>query len=154
MTDRAGRRWAPLGLAAIFTGSGILHLLRPDLFLPLIPRGLPAPALAVAVSGIAELACAAGLVTRRSWAGPASAALLVASFPATSSSPLTRRRRRRPIRAWSPWPGCGCPCNCRSSGPPSKAGGSTDERHGLPGQRAGSGSSAGVQRSRSAVRMS
>lgn len=81
MTDRAGRRWAPLGLAAIFTGSGILHLLRPDLFLPLIPRGLPAPALAVAVSGIAELACAAGLVTRRSWAGPASAALLVAVFP-------------------------------------------------------------------------
>ncbi len=77
----ASRRWAPLGLATIFTGSGLLHLVRPDLFLPLIPRGLPAPELIVSVSGLAELACAAGLVSRRPWAGPVSAALLVAIFP-------------------------------------------------------------------------
>ncbi len=70
---RASRRWAPFGLAAIFTGSGLLHLVRPDLFLPLIPRGLPVPDLLVAVSGLAELACAAGLVSRRPWAGPVSA---------------------------------------------------------------------------------
>jgi uncharacterized membrane protein len=78
---RTARRWAPLGLAALFTGSGVLHLIRPDLFLPLIPRGMPAPDGIVAVSGLAELACAAGLVTRRPWAGPVSAALLVAIFP-------------------------------------------------------------------------
>jgi uncharacterized membrane protein len=78
---RSGRRWATLGLAALFGGSGILHLVRPDVFLPLIPRGLPDPDMLVAVSGIAELACAAGLVTRQPWAGPASAALLVAIFP-------------------------------------------------------------------------
>lgn len=35
----------------------------------------------MAVSGVAELACAAGLATRHPWAGPASAALLVAIFP-------------------------------------------------------------------------
>ncbi len=65
----------------MFGASGVLHLVRPELFLPLIPRGLPAPDMIVAVSGIAELACAAGLATRQSWAGPASAALLVAIFP-------------------------------------------------------------------------
>lgn len=59
----------------------MLHLIRPETFLPLIPRGLPAPDAIVAVSGIAELVCAAGLVTRQPWAGPASAALLVAVFP-------------------------------------------------------------------------
>lgn len=78
---RPDRRWAPLGLAALFGASGILHLIRPDLFLPLIPRGLPSPDLIVTLSGIAELACAAGLVTRQRWAGPASVALLVAIFP-------------------------------------------------------------------------
>lgn len=78
---RPDRRWAPLGLAALFSASGILHLVRPDVFLPLIPRGLPAPDVIVVVSGIAELACAAGLLTRQPWAGPASAALLVAIFP-------------------------------------------------------------------------
>lgn len=78
---RPDRRWAPLGLAALFGASGVLHLVRPDVFLPLIPRGLPAPDLIVAISGVAELACAAGLATRQPWAGPVSAALLVAIFP-------------------------------------------------------------------------
>jgi uncharacterized membrane protein len=75
------RGWAPLGLAALFAASGVLHLIRPDLFRPLLPRALPAPDAIVAISGLAELACAAGLVTRRSWAGLSSAALLVAVFP-------------------------------------------------------------------------
>ena len=75
------RRWLPLGVAALFAGSGVLHLIRPDIFLPLVPRGLPAPDAIVAVSGLAELACAAGLATRQPWAGPASVALLIAVFP-------------------------------------------------------------------------
>lgn len=75
------RRWAPLGLAALFAGSGVLHLIRPELFRPLIPTALPAPDAIIAVSGLAELACAAGLLTRRSWAGPVSVALLVAVLP-------------------------------------------------------------------------
>jgi uncharacterized membrane protein len=42
------------------------------------PDGLAA---LIAVSGIAELVCAAGLFRRERWAGPASALLLVAVFP-------------------------------------------------------------------------
>ena len=77
----AARRWSPVALAALFAGSGVLHLLRPEAYLPLVPRGLPDPALLVTVSGLAELVCAGGLVTRRRWAGPASVALLVAILP-------------------------------------------------------------------------
>jgi uncharacterized membrane protein len=42
---------------------------------------MPARDAIVLISAIAELACAAGLVTRASWAGPASALLLCAVFP-------------------------------------------------------------------------
>jgi uncharacterized membrane protein len=77
-------------VAATFTVSGTLHLVRPDLYLPLVPRALPAPAAIVAISGLAELICAAGLVTRRSWAGPVSAALLVAVFPGNVQFALDR----------------------------------------------------------------
>ena len=76
------RRGAPYALAALFAASGTLHLLRPDVYSAIVPRALPEPDLVVRLSGIAELACAAGLVTRRGWAAVASAALLVAVFPA------------------------------------------------------------------------
>ncbi len=59
----------------------MLHLVRPEVYLPLVPRGLPDPGLLVAVSGLAELVCAGALVTRQPWAGPVSAALLVAILP-------------------------------------------------------------------------
>lgn len=80
MTMERARRWAPFGLAAVFLLSGTVHLVRPETFRPLIPDGLPAPAIN-AVSGVAELICAAGLLTRAPWAGPASAVLLVAVLP-------------------------------------------------------------------------
>lgn len=51
------------------------------MFRPLVPTALPAPGAIIAVSGLAELACAVGLITRRSWAAACSAALLVAVFP-------------------------------------------------------------------------
>ncbi len=82
------RRWAPLALAAIFGGSGVLHLLRPDLYDALIPRGMPEPGAIIAASGVAELVCAAGLITRRRWAGPASAILLLAVWPGNISFAL------------------------------------------------------------------
>lgn len=75
------RRWSPFALAALFAGSGVLHLVRPEAYLALVPRGLPDPGLLVTVSGLAELVCAGALVTRQPWAGPASAALLVAILP-------------------------------------------------------------------------
>ena len=78
---RPVRTWAPIALATLFAGSGVLHLARPEMYAALIPRGLPAPGVIVIASGVAELVCAAGLVSRRSWAGPASAALLLAILP-------------------------------------------------------------------------
>ena len=68
-------------VAAIFAVSGVLHLVRPSAFEALIPPFLPAPGPIIALSGIAELVCAAGLLRRAGWAAPASAALLVAVFP-------------------------------------------------------------------------
>jgi len=47
----------------------------------MMPPVLPAPGALVVLSGLAELACAAGLVGGTRWAGPASAALLLAIFP-------------------------------------------------------------------------
>jgi len=48
----------------------------------LVPAVLPARDAIVLASGIAELACAAGLLMQARWAGLASALLLVAVFPA------------------------------------------------------------------------
>jgi uncharacterized membrane protein len=82
------RRSAPTALAAIFGLSGVLHLVRSDLYEALIPRALPAPGTIIALSGIAELDCAAGLVSGRRWAGPASAILLLAVWPGNISFAL------------------------------------------------------------------
>ncbi len=76
----------PLGsklLTAAFVGSGTLHLVKPNVYEPLMPDFLPAHREIIIASGIAELACAAGMLlpqTRRI-AGLASAALLVGVFP-------------------------------------------------------------------------
>ena len=60
----------------------------------LIPPLLPAPGAIIALSGIAELICAIGLLRHDRWAGQMSAILLVAVFPgnvwfaiATSADP-------------------------------------------------------------------
>ena len=78
---RRARRWGPNVVAGAFATSGIVHLVRPGVFTPMIPSWLPAPTVLVYASGVAELVCAAGLIGRRPWAGPASAAVLVAVFP-------------------------------------------------------------------------
>lgn len=71
-------------VALLFTISGVLHLVRPSIYTSIVPDVLPAHTFLVVVSGAAELLCAAGLVARptRRWAGAASAALLLAVFPA------------------------------------------------------------------------
>lgn len=82
MTDAAtALPWATRGLVAAFAASGVVHLVRPQAFEPLIPHSLPAPRALVYGSGVAELACAAGLATRQRWAPAASAGLLVAVWP-------------------------------------------------------------------------
>ena len=70
-------------LAAIFAVSGVVHLVKPEVYEPLMPSWVPRHREVILGSGVAELACAAGLAvpaTRRT-AGWASALLLLAVFP-------------------------------------------------------------------------
>ncbi|MDQ3554245.1 MAG: DoxX family protein [Chloroflexota bacterium] len=83
------RRWARLGLAGLLAASGTLHVVRPDLYLPLMPHALPAHDVLILASGVAELVCAAALARNTRWAAPASAALLLAIFPANVHFALT-----------------------------------------------------------------
>ena len=70
-------------LVGAFTVSGTVHLVKPEVFEPLMPDFLPAHRELIIGSGIAELACAVGLVVPRTRrvAGLASAALLLRVFP-------------------------------------------------------------------------
>ncbi len=65
-------------VAGLFTASGTLHLVRPTTFEALIPPALGDPTAWVLASGVAELACAGGLLTRARWAPAATAATLAA----------------------------------------------------------------------------
>ena len=72
-----------VGLAGLFLTSGTTHLVKPEVFEPLVPNQLPRRRGIIYASGVAELVCAAGLLhprTRR-YAGWASAALLVGILP-------------------------------------------------------------------------
>jgi len=95
------RRHLPaLALAALLGTSGALHLRRPEIFRPLIPRSLGNPDPWVLGSGVAELACAAALAapgTRR-LGGLASAALLVGVFPGNVTMAV---RSRADARSWA-----------------------------------------------------
>jgi uncharacterized membrane protein len=76
------QRHAPVALAGLFAVSGVLHLVRPEIYAAIVPDPLPEPLAVVRISGLLELICAAGLLTRMPWAAPASVLLLVAIFPA------------------------------------------------------------------------
>jgi len=80
-------------IAAAFATSGVLHFLVPRLFEQIVPGWLPAKRTLVYLSGAAELACAAGLLTEAAWAGPASAALLVAVWPANIQMAVDETRQ-------------------------------------------------------------
>jgi uncharacterized membrane protein len=67
-----------------FAVSGIVHLVKPEVFEPLIPEQLPGSAREwVTWSGVAELACAAGMLhpRTRKVAAYASVALLAGVLP-------------------------------------------------------------------------
>lgn len=68
----------------LFTVTGTLHFVRPAFFLAIVPPWLPSHGLLVALSGVAELLGAAGLLSRttRRVAGWWLLALLIAVFPA------------------------------------------------------------------------
>ena len=85
-------------LAGAFIASGAVHLIRPRVFRPLIPPVLPAPDAWTVGSGVVEIACGVGLLTRQPWAPAASAATLVGVWPGNIWHALRTSRSEQP--AW------------------------------------------------------
>lgn len=71
-------------LAGVFLTSGVIHLVKPETFEPIMPDFVPAHREVILGSGVLELLCAAGLMNARTrrLAGWASMALLLAVYPA------------------------------------------------------------------------
>ena len=111
VTDTLLRHRRAVALAALLGTSGVLHLRRPGIFRPLVPRILGDPDPWVLGSGVAELVCATALVapSTRRLGGWASAALLVGVFPgnvtmAVRSRPDARGWAGKPVVAWARLP--------------------------------------------------
>jgi uncharacterized membrane protein len=79
-------------LAALFVASGAIHLIRPSLYLSIMPPYLPYPLALILVSGVAEIAGGAGLLFKptRRVARDGLIALLVAVFPANIQMAVNR----------------------------------------------------------------
>jgi len=96
-------------LVGILGASGAVHLAKPEVYEPLMPRWVPAHREVILASGVAELACALGLVlprTRRS-AGWASAALLLGVWPGNLQMALDSNRSSNTafkVAAWARMP--------------------------------------------------
>lgn len=78
------RRISPFALAGVLAAASVSHFVQPAPYARIVPHVLPAARAIVFLSGVVELACAAGLVypSSRRRAAYASAALFVAVFPA------------------------------------------------------------------------
>ena len=78
-------KWIAVGsLSALLISSGVLHLVRPEVYLPMMPPYLPAHLPLVYASGVFEILGGVGMLlpwTRR-LAGLGVIALLIAIFPA------------------------------------------------------------------------
>ena len=82
----------PWIVAAAFTVSGVVHLVHPQTFTPIVPHVLPWPTELVYASGAAELVCAVGLWRRDRWAGVVAAVLLVIIWPANLQDAVTAQQ--------------------------------------------------------------
>jgi uncharacterized membrane protein len=71
-------------MSAFYLVAGMLHIMAPDGFLAIVPDAVPWPETTVIVTGLCEIAGAAGLMTKhlRRAAGIALAAYAVCVFPA------------------------------------------------------------------------
>lgn len=103
VTDtRARTRRSRLLLGAAFIGAGVNHFVMPRAYEAIVPPGLPGGAKrAVVISGVAEIAGGAGVLTPRTQrvAGLGLIALLVAVFPAN----LYMARNPERFRRIPPW---------------------------------------------------
>ena len=91
----------PVGTAIVigmFTVSGFVHLVRPAVFEPLIPRQFGDPTPWVLGSGLAELGCAAGLATRQPWAPAVTSVTLAVVWIGNMQMAVDVQRSQRP--AW------------------------------------------------------
>ena len=90
----------PVGTKAVagaFATSGIVHMVRPQVFEPLIPAQLGNRRAWVYGSGVAELACAAGLLTGQRWAPAATTAVLAGVWVGNLKMAVDVQRSRRPV---------------------------------------------------------
>jgi uncharacterized membrane protein len=89
------RRASALALAGVLGAAGVTHFLRPALYAPIVPSPFGDPYPWVYGSGLAELACAAGIATPRARrvAAWAAAALFVLVFPANVQMALDASER-------------------------------------------------------------
>ncbi len=83
-------------LVGAFVASGAVHLARPQVYEPLVPAWVPAHREVILGSGVAELACAVGMVVPRTrrLAGWASVALLLGVWPGNLKMALDSNRSR------------------------------------------------------------
>lgn len=68
--------WGTLIVAGLFAISGTTHVLAPEVFTAQVPDWLPAERPIILVSGLVELVCAVGLLTRQRWAPVATSVTL------------------------------------------------------------------------------
>ena len=87
---------APKWLAGLFGVIGSAHFVVPDFMAQTVPSWVPAKKTVIYVSGVAEVACAVGLVRRERWAGPVSAACLLAIWPANIQMALDAGTGKNP----------------------------------------------------------
>jgi uncharacterized membrane protein len=99
------RTLAPrIGTALLFLGSGIMHFTHEKFYTAIVPKSLPNPKLLVQVSGVAELAGAAGVLipSTRKLAGKGLIALLIAVYPANIQMAVNADRYKQ-FPAWALW---------------------------------------------------
>lgn len=88
-----------VALSIIFAFAGVMHFVSPRTFIGIVPPWMPRAELLVALSGVAEIAGAAGLAWQRTryWAGWGLIALLVAVFPANVQMLINALNRPSPL---------------------------------------------------------
>jgi uncharacterized membrane protein len=105
-------RWYFVGLGVMslfYVGSGTVHLLAPEKYMPAMPPYIPSPLMVIFVSGMAEIFGGIGLLIPRRvfpWVRPAAAwglvALLIAVSPVHINMCLNPEHFSR-IPAWALW---------------------------------------------------
>lgn len=93
-----GRDWSRVGCAVFFVAAGVMHFVIPAFYLAMMPPWVPAHALMVQVSGVAEIAGGVGLLVPalRRAAGIGLILLLLAVFPANIQMLLNARAAGSP----------------------------------------------------------